>query len=100
MHPSRTLNRFTQIQRHARQTGLIDMSNIITIILNSEIAKPDAPIFANGNFIDGKMGEHVYCRSKCSTKECMKERTEREHTCANGLSFYPYKVGDTWITIH
>lgn len=76
------------------------MSNIITILLNSEIAKPDAPIFANGKFIDGKMGEHAYCKSKCSTKECMKERTEREHTCVNGLSFYPYKIGDTWITIH
>lgn len=76
------------------------MKKILHILLSSELAKPEPPVWLDGLAIESKMGEHHYCKTRCHQKECKTERVEREHTCSNGLSYYPYKVGESWITVY
>lgn len=76
------------------------MKEILKIILESDISTPEAPIWLDGTQIKSKMPDHQYCSTKCTTKECRTSQNDGESVCTLGLSYYSYKVGDSWITIY
>lgn len=76
------------------------MKEILKIILESETSTPEAPIWMDGSQIKSRMADHPYCSTKCAAKECSSPQSEGESVCALGLSYYSYKVDDSWLTIY